>query len=313
MAIFTIFSKRNKKKEFDVYRYDNIPIELRRQIIHIWVDSIGIYYQPGEYDFHASSSPANRIWNEVVKILSKEYGVFRLSNSEYDNSFQQCEKFIQECTDEQVMDITEITFKSIDSIVRNQNQYTNEQAGIRQDVEDAISELNDRFKEHGLGYQFINGNIIRVDSEFIHQESVLPAIHLLHDERFKGAEDEFLKAHEHYRHKRNKEAINECLKALESCLKEICQRKKWQFPPKATSSALIDLVIKNGLLPQELLAHFTGLRVTLEAGTPTIRNTKAGHGQGDLPTTVPTYLVAYALNLTASAILLLVNAFKEKK
>lgn len=313
MATFSIFSKRNKKKNFDVYRYENIPIELRRQIILIWIDAIGVYYQPGMYEMSSSSSPANRIWNQVVKILSKEYGTFGLTNSEYDNSFEQCQKFIQNCTDEQVIDITEITFKAIDRIIRDQNQYTNEQSGIKQEPDDAIEELNARFKEHGLGYQYVDGNIIRVDSEFLHQEAILPAIHLLHNEKFKGAEDEFFKAHEHYRHKRNKEAINECLKSFESCLKEICHRKKWSFPPKATSSALIDLVIKNGLIPQELLAHFTGLRSTLESGVPTIRNSNAGHGQGKNPVKVPEYLVSYALNITASALLLLVNSFKESK
>lgn len=313
MAIYSIFSKRNKNHNFDVYRYDNIPMVFRRQIIHIWVDSIGRYYQPsGRYDY-SSPSPANYVWNEVVRILCKEYGIFGLSNSKHNNSYEQCEFFIQNCSDEQVIDIVEVTFRGVDYSSRDLNEYKKEAAGIRQNPDDAIEELNDRFKEHGIGYQYVNGNIIKIDSEFLHQEAILPVIHLLHDEKFKGAEDEFLKAHEHYRHKRYKEAINECLKSFESCLKEICQRKKWEFPPKATSNAFIDIVIKNELIPNELLAHFKGIRSTLESGIPTICNSQAGHGQGEKPLSVPEYLVSYALNITASALLLLVNAYQENK
>lgn len=311
MVIFSIYSKRMNQNEFDVYRYDQIPIEFRRQIIHVWIDSIGVY-SLGRGPFE-DSSPSNRSWNDVVRILSKEYGLFSLSDNDYDNSFEQCKEFIQSCSDEKVIDIIEITFRIIDRIVRYQSDYENEQAGISQKPDDAISELNDRFKEHGLGYQFVNSNIIRIDSSFLHTESILPAIQLLHNEQFKGAEDEFLKAHEHYRHRRNKEAINECLKSLESCLKQICQSQKWDFQPNATANALIDLVIKKELIPKELQSHFTGLRSTLESGTPTIRNTKAAHGQGKEPINVPTYLVSYILNITASALLLLVNAYKETK
>ncbi|WP_372338349.1 DUF7014 domain-containing protein [Corallococcus llansteffanensis] len=37
-----------------------------------------------------------------------------------------------------------------------------------------------------------------------------------------------------------------------------------------------------------------------------------GHGQGDAPTDVPGYLVAYALHLTAANIVMLGEAFKAK-
>jgi hypothetical protein len=310
MPIVPIFSKRNKKKEFDVYRYDDLPLELRRQIIHIWVDSIGTYRRGG---FNISPSPANQIWDEVTRILCKEYGVFSLSDKSSDNSFEQCQDFILNSSCEKALDIIEVTFKGIDRIIRKQHYSKNDQAGIRQSPDSAISELNDRFKEHGIGYQYLNGRIIKIDSEFLHTEAILPVLHLLHDESFKGAEDEFLKAHEHYRHKKNKEAISECLKSFESCLKDVCTRKKWTFPPKATSRGLIDVVIKNQLISEGLLAHFTGLRATLEAGVPAIRNSNGGHGQGPELVFVPEYLVAYTLNITASALLLIVNAYKEKK
>lgn len=311
MSIFPIFSKRNRVKDSDIYRYDNIPIEFRRQVIHIWVDSIGVYREQDSFGYRDSMGN-NEAWRTVHKSLCKEYGVFHLGN-EHKDPYEQCEEFIQICRDEEVLDIIEITFQIINIFVRRMSTYQRDAASIEQDPDNAIEELNERFKEHGLGFQFIGNEIVRVDSQLTHQEIIKPTIHLLHDENFKGCEDEFLKAHEHYRHGRNKEAINEALKSFESCLKEICTRKKWPFPTNATSRALIDLVIKNNLIATELLSHFSGLRATLEAGVPTVRNSNAGHGQGAAPTEVPSYLVAYTLNITASALLLFINAYKGSR
>ena len=41
--------------------------------------------------------------------------------------------------------------------------------------------------------------IIRVDSEFIHSEAMVPAMKMLSGPMYEGANAEFLKAHEHYR------------------------------------------------------------------------------------------------------------------
>ena len=49
-----------------------------------------------------------------------------------------------------------------------------------------------------------------------------------------------------------------------------------------------------------------------ESGAPTVRNKEAGHGQGSEPVNVPEYLAAYVLHLTASNIVLLVEAYKAK-
>lgn len=92
-------------------------------------------------------------------------------------------------------------------------------------AEQAIEEVNARFRQHGIGYQFESGEIVRVDSEIVHQAVVRPTLQLLRHKRFALANAEFLGAHEHYRHGRLGEAINECLKAFESVLKVICAEK----------------------------------------------------------------------------------------
>ena len=63
-------------------------------------------------------------------------------------------------------------------------------------VNDAIVELNYRFKQHNLGYEFVNSQIIAVDSTFLHKTAVKPALKLLFEEGFEGAEDEIRNAYE---------------------------------------------------------------------------------------------------------------------
>ena len=50
------------------------------------------------------------------------------------------------------------------------------ESGIEQDPDDAVEELNHRFKEHAIGYQYLEGELVRVDSQFAHAEIVKPAL-----------------------------------------------------------------------------------------------------------------------------------------
>ena len=178
-------------------------------------------------------------------------------------------------------------------------------------ADNAINELNIRFKEHGIGYQFTNGNIIRTDSELIHSEIVKPALKLLDQPHLAGAQEEFLKAHEHYRKGNAKEALSECLKAFESVMKAICDKKGWGYNSTAQAKHLIQACLDNGLIPPFWGSHYSSLRSLLESGVPTGRNKLSGHGQGTTPTTVPDHLVAYMLHMTASAIVFLAEADKS--
>lgn len=174
--------------------------------------------------------------------------------------------------------------------------------------ESAVNELNQRFRERGVGYQYESGKIIQVDSQYLHAEAVKPALAVLSDRMYEGANAEFLNAHEHYRTKRYKECLNDCLKAFESCLKAICDKQGWIYGTKDTANRLINIVLKNGLVPEFMQSHLSGLRSALEAGVPTLRNELGGHGQGSREVFVPEHIAAYALHLTASNILLLAKA-----
>jgi hypothetical protein len=77
----------------------------------------------------------------------------------------------------------ELGFKWIDSYYRQEIGYF---TLPKITPDEAIDELNARFREHGVGYQYESGNIIRVDSQIIHSEAVKPVLHLLSDDRFKA-------------------------------------------------------------------------------------------------------------------------------
>jgi hypothetical protein len=80
-------------------------------------------------------------------------------------------------------------------------------------VDGGIEELNQRFKENGVGFQYEEGELVRVDSDLLHAEAVKPALTLLRTKRYAGPREEFLRAYEHYRHERHEEALTEALKA----------------------------------------------------------------------------------------------------
>lgn len=213
---------------------------------------------------------------------------------------------LKEQDHEKVLDVIELSFKVINSATRDYAHRRDEYCSEHADA--AIEELNARFQEHGLGFQFIDGKIIRIDSELVHAEVVKPALALLRGKNYSGAQSEFIKAHEHYRHGNKKEALTECAKALESVMKTICDKRRWKYQSNATMNTLIGICVDNGLIPQFWTQHFTSLRSTLESGVAPARNKLGGHGQGAEIVDVPKHIVAYVLHMTAAGIVFLVES-----
>jgi uncharacterized protein DUF7014 len=180
-------------------------------------------------------------------------------------------------------------------------------------VENAVAELNTRFRQHGVGYQYESGEMIRVDSQLIHAEVVKPVLNLLTSPEYAGANAEFLKAFEHNRKGDTKECLNECLKAFESTMKAIATKRDWTFNSNDTASALIEVCMKNGLIPLLIQSHVGGVRAALESGIPTVRNRLSGHGQGTRVVDVPQHYASYMLHLTATTIQFLVESEKALK
>ena len=173
--------------------------------------------------------------------------------------------------------------------------------------DEVIDEFNARLQEAAIGYQYISSEIIRIDSQFVHSEVVLPALQLLRDERFSSANKEYRSAHEAYRHGQLEDCLVDCGKALESVLKVIGRKRGWKFNDTDTASRLIQAAVDARFLAaysQTSLNHLKGL---IETSTPTIRNKTAAHGAGATLRVVPRHLAAFQLHQTAAVILYLVE------
>ena len=300
MPVFDIFSKRQKRQRGevpDVYQYETIPQELRVQVIHTLRDALGEGSDADPYKF-------------IHEILCREYGKFTLGESYDSDEASVIRFFLQTKETEKAIDVIELTFQYIDRYVRENARYFYAQ---KLTPDQAIEDLNQRFLEHGVGYQYESGFIVRVDSHLIHAEVVRPALTMLSNPMYKGANAEFLSAHEHYRKRRYKECLNDCLKTFESCIKAICKKRRWPYNDSDGASRLVSIVFERQLIPTFMQSHFSALRNTLEAGVPTVRNRLSGHGQGSTEVPVPESIAGYALHLTASNILLLARADEEMK
>ena len=319
MSVYETFAKRKRQAENAdkpvIYSYDTLPRQFRVQVVQILTDTIG---DPATAIFPDVEQGPNQRWAMIHDTMAKEMGEFRLVRNLDPKQFgfkYPCAAFIlntQEVDD--VLSLIELAFLSVEQTAEKYPE-PSPFWGTKQAPDDAISELNRRFREHSIGYQYQAGQIVRVDSLYLHSEAVEPAISLLHDQNFEGALQEFMDAHRHYREQRYKEAIANCGSAFESTMKAICDLRGWIYNPKrATASTLIEVLFNKDLIPAELKSHFTSLRTTLESGLPPVRNQagRGAHGQGATSVDVPDYLAAYCLHLAASNIVFLVEAHNAK-
>ncbi len=304
MPIHELFSKRQKKARGetpDVYSYDDLPNPLRVQIVQIWLANLGT---AAAYYSTYRSSDVKDAYDFIVETLRHEYGVFQLVDGAPQSPVEElCNFFLNEQDVEKTLDVVELVFRGI-KVVQSR-------LGRPKKAVDAVQELNQRFKEHGVGYEFNSPHIFRKDSEMLHKAVVKPALRLLNEKHYAGAQEEFVRAHEHFRKGNAKEALNECLKSFESVMKAICDKNGWPYRKEATAKPLIETCLKNGLIPPFWQSHYSSLGNLLESSIPTGRNKLGGHGQGTKPVPVPDYLVAYMLHMTGSAIVFLAEAEKN--
>ena len=195
MASVETFKARQQKADRagkpDVFEYETLPQEFRIQAIHICED--------------VHNATTGGVWDQTRGFLARELGKFTPGLSE--DPLEDCSQFLLESEDTlAVLSVIEHVFR----VSSEKWQWLVD----REDVKKATEELNHRFREHSLGYQFQSGQIMRMDSDYLHSETVEPALSLLAARGFEGPCDEFLKAHKHYREGNYREAIGQALKRL---------------------------------------------------------------------------------------------------
>lgn len=293
--MLNLFSERNKAKSADeVIIFDELPEKLRIQfkfIVDDIFDRYGRYY-------------------EIHKDLCEEYGELSLS-SEYPLGRSDRTTIIELILDENtnietVFDILELTLRYYNYDLHENYPFENNE--ITEIMEDLENKINIRFKESSVGYKMINLEIIRIDSEATFKQIIEPTINLTHNELFENVNLEYVDAIKSYQKGDNKNCLIKCLNSFESAMKIIFDEKDWQYEDNATSNKLLNICFENELIPKKMQSEFTSLRSLLESGIPPVRNHYAGHGKGKETVVVEDYLARYAVNITGSCILLLIES-----
>lgn len=310
MPIIELYSARKRALErsgqTDVYQYDQIPPHLRVQIQQIFSDAIGPYDEYDAYGVRASEN--NDMWRFIHKTLCRERGVHSLIRGRH-NPYEELMGFVESAADsDEILDFVELGARCIDKVYSQLSEYDRRTKGITQEPEAALNELNHRFRMAGVGYQYEAGLIVRVDSQFLHEEVVKPALSLLMLPGFSGPQAEFTEAHRHYRTGDFKDAVTWAGKAFESTMKAICDRKGWAYDGGARASDLIKVLRRNKLWPDYLDPSFDQLLATLGSGLPQVRNQDGAHGDGAVQKKTPGYVAAYAIHLAASKAVLMIKA-----
>lgn len=301
MALPNLFSRRQRQAagpSADVYTYDKLPNRLRVQITQVWEEAFGL---------HSNNEAGYKAAEAMVGVMRKELGVYELDTRAFEGPRAELFNwFLKETELLPCLDAVELGFRLIDRHVRdNPNAFS---YYTKCSPDEAIAELNARFLEAAVGYQYEGGALIRVDAQLMHSEVVRPTISLLQDPAYAAANGEFMEAHRLYRSGDYEKSLTECCKAFESVLKVIIQEQRWTVTPNATAKALLDVVFANGLVPEYAQGGFNSIRSLLEGSIATIRNRSGGHGAGTTPRAVSQHLAAYQIHQTAAAILYLIQA-----
>lgn len=301
--MYKLYSERirNRDGEPEVYIYDEFSEAFRNQVFYIMCDILDEYDNEG-------------FWDYMHDEFSREKGLKKMGP--YSENFKKdnIEQYVGEASSEDFLDLVDFVFCLFDDVCRNAQPQYRFDLDTNKMVDAAINELNYRFRQHNFGYEFVNGEIIRIDNKVMHQEVVKPALRLLYEEGFDGAEEEFRKAFEYRRKGDNRNAILEAGKSFESTMKTICDKKGYTYDKaKDTAKTLINILENNNFYPIYMSSHMASLRNTLETGLPVVRNKNAGHGQGSTVVPISDEFAEYALNLAATNIVLLVGIYIKGK
>lgn len=310
MNVFDLFSKRQtdaaKSGTDDVYQYDAIPKHLRVQVAQIAVEAVGQVGHRGDRMMRGDEE--NHLWFQIERTYLREKGLEGISRENFAGT--RVLSFMRECSTADWLDFLELIAVGINVMGSDQRGSERHRWNVSTSGQEAIDEINYRFRQAGVGYQLEDARLIRVDSHFMHSEVVKPAISLLSGQGFEGPKQEFLEAHQHYRAAEYRQAVAMAANAVESTFKAIFDRKGWDYQKGARISDLVKVARANALWPDYLDASFDQLIATLQSGLPRIRDNDASHGQGATPKNLPDYIAAYALHLAASKIVFITEAAK---
>ena len=319
--IFGVFSRRHEA--LDAVNKP-LPPEFRHRVLQLCLEAFSGYQGFG----HAPS--ISLFWSEIHDKLRYLHGRPSLTDIPGISTHEDVYSFLVQCSDKHFFDFVEMIFQSsllwqLPKFVNSQDPYP--QAGNPQELVDSVNHF---LEIDSLPY-FLTGFVIPRDkpvnaqeinrtplrpsgpskieaypqvilreSYVLHTNAIEPALVLLTRPSLREASNEFLEALAHYRKAEYADCLSKCGSAFESVMKVICDRKSWPYKQSDTASTLLGTI-----LPKTSLDSFFKEPLTLIA---TIRNRlSSAHGAGTEQRVVSKHVANYAINATASVVLLLVE------
>lgn len=179
VALPQIYSRRKRQSQFtglDVYQYDTVPARLRVQVAQMFNDGLGKYT-----DDYGHLTDTAFLYRSIVGLLRREVAVHELVRHCQNEQMELLRWIETSPSVNEWLDAIEASVRTIDKIVGGDwGRYSR---SVRAKPESIVEELNGRFREEGFGYQYVDGDILRVDAEIIHRDVVLPALLLLRSPR----------------------------------------------------------------------------------------------------------------------------------
>ncbi|WP_223553462.1 STM4504/CBY_0614 family protein [Lysinibacillus sphaericus] len=273
------------KEVNDVFQYEDVSTKMKNQFIFMVEKIVGEKLERFYKD---------EFWKKVINRINVEYGK-NVRGIAYPE--EKVHEAFEKLNNEESLYFFEMVLDEMD-------------VQIVFDYEEFVERLNKIFLGNSFGYEFVEGQLIRIDRKFIHQEIVMDAIKLLHENDFESASIEYMQAFSDYKNGNLKGAITNAGKSFESTMKIICEEMNYSYKQGDSAKKLISTLMDKGFIPSYLQTHFSGLNNTLESGLPTVRN-KHSHGDGAIEVEVTDKIVRYSLNLCATNIVLLVEIYNE--
>ena len=295
MILKDLFGQKEEIEKKSIIN-EKIPINTRQKIFFV--------IQEYGYEIRGLGFSAQHVsdLNNLRYQICKHKGILNINDEILDN--KSINKWLLECS---VIDF----LRTIEIFIYIKIQYkTNAENKI---CLIAINEINDIFRIDKIGYEIVNGKIIKYDSEYLKDDVIKQTISLLHSSDFKGPLEEFEKALNHFLKKEYKDTIQEANNSFESTMKSILTKLSINFDPqKDNASKLLQILYDNNVIYIHTQEFTNNLKKMLQ-GLPTIRNKQSGHGQGLDPIEIYKSYAGLSLHLAGSFIVFLINRYDEIK
>lgn len=303
MNLISIFDAFSLRPEAVAKPHHEVPEKTRNRIFLWWKSTIGVSMM--------FSDMWNAFWSEIHGVLQMRHGTPRLNQGRLLPPPDDAILFLSKCPGDQFLDFLEDLFRT---------QFYNE---MRLNSDEKVNEVNELLRVDNLPYYLTKlvmetsqierrgrpttswrivafPKIIMRESEFMHANAMEPALQLLQNPAFANVNAEFMSALEDFRKGDYSDSLTKCGSSFESMMKIICKTKGWGYKETDTAGPLIKTILAN----TKLEGYFDSLLIIVA----TLRNKlSSAHGGGDVAKTVPQHLARYALNVTASAMIMLVD------